>query len=204
MILAQSSIGSRVDHHNTGQPHTHIVIRGVDDRGKDLLIAPDYIKSGMRQLASELITRELGPRRDMEIAHTEAREVTQERFTTIDRDIARMADRNQIKIGNGQDIYERFHRSMVIKRLGALQELGLATKTGYLKWELTEGWDETLKRIGKRGDIIRSMTDAISNEHSPSKLKIFDASEPRQQPILGRIAHIGAEDELARYALYCG
>jgi hypothetical protein len=31
-----------VDHHNTGHPHTHIILRGVTDDGKTLNIAGDY------------------------------------------------------------------------------------------------------------------------------------------------------------------
>ena len=35
-----------VDHHNTGHPHTHILVRGVTDDGKTLNIAGDYIAHG--------------------------------------------------------------------------------------------------------------------------------------------------------------
>jgi len=31
-----------VDHHNTGHPHTHIIVRGVTGDGKILNIAGDY------------------------------------------------------------------------------------------------------------------------------------------------------------------
>ena len=41
-----------VDHHNTGHPHTHILPRGRDERGKDLIIARDYITTGMRERAA--------------------------------------------------------------------------------------------------------------------------------------------------------
>src|SRR5215467_10479739 len=40
-----------VDHFNTGHPHSHVVVRGRDDLGKDLIIAQDYITDGMRQRA---------------------------------------------------------------------------------------------------------------------------------------------------------
>ena len=50
-----------VDHHNTGHPHTHIIVRGVLDDGRILNIAGDYIAHGVRHRASELVTRELGP-----------------------------------------------------------------------------------------------------------------------------------------------
>ncbi|MDP2376366.1 MAG: hypothetical protein Q8M36_22305 [Reyranella sp.] len=32
-----------VDHHNTGHPHTHIIVRGMTDDAKSLNIAGDYI-----------------------------------------------------------------------------------------------------------------------------------------------------------------
>ncbi len=35
-----------VNHWNTDNPHTHIVVRGRDDTGKDLIIAGDYIADG--------------------------------------------------------------------------------------------------------------------------------------------------------------
>jgi type IV secretory pathway VirD2 relaxase len=38
-----------VDHFNTGQPHTHVVVRGVTDDGKILYIAGDYIAHGIRR-----------------------------------------------------------------------------------------------------------------------------------------------------------
>ncbi len=49
-----------VDHHNTGHPHTHILLRGVTDHGKALNIAGDYIAHGIRERASEIVTLELG------------------------------------------------------------------------------------------------------------------------------------------------
>ena len=49
-----------VDHHNTGHPHNHILVRGITDDGKTLNIAGDYIAFGIRERASEIVTRELG------------------------------------------------------------------------------------------------------------------------------------------------
>lgn len=64
-----------VDHHNTGHPHTHIILRGKDDRGKDLVIARDYISRGMRECAAELVTLDLGPQSDLELARKLRQEV---------------------------------------------------------------------------------------------------------------------------------
>ena len=36
-----------VDHWNTGNPHVHLLVRGVDRDGKDLVISRDYISHGV-------------------------------------------------------------------------------------------------------------------------------------------------------------
>src|SRR5215472_965120 len=46
-----------VDHFNTGHPHSHVIVRGREDQGKDLIIAQDYITDGMRLRAQERATR---------------------------------------------------------------------------------------------------------------------------------------------------
>ncbi len=74
-----------VNHWNTDNPHTHIVVRGRDDTGKDLIIAGDYIADGFRHRAAELATEWLGPRTELEIQQTLQREVEQERWTSLDR-----------------------------------------------------------------------------------------------------------------------
>jgi type IV secretory pathway VirD2 relaxase len=53
------------DHFNIGHPHSHVVIRGRDDQGKDLIIAQDYITDGLRLRAQEPVTLELGPEREV-------------------------------------------------------------------------------------------------------------------------------------------
>jgi len=52
---------------DTDAPHTHIVVRGKDERRKDLIISPEYIAHGMRARARELSTLWLGQRTDLEI-----------------------------------------------------------------------------------------------------------------------------------------
>ena len=80
---AEEDIGTEfycvaVDHYNTGHPHTHIIVRGKDDRSEDLIIARDYISHGLRERASELIDLDLGPRADGAIQQRLRAEVDQE------------------------------------------------------------------------------------------------------------------------------
>jgi type IV secretory pathway VirD2 relaxase len=64
-----------VDHYNTGHPHAHVVIRGKDHQGHDLIMARDYVTHGIRQRASELLTLELGLEDEFEQQLKLAREV---------------------------------------------------------------------------------------------------------------------------------
>ena len=74
-----------VDHHNTGHPHTHIIVRGVIDDGRILNIAGDYIAHAVRHRASELVTRELGHQSEIDVARRLASEVSADRLTRLDR-----------------------------------------------------------------------------------------------------------------------
>src|SRR5271156_3114479 len=63
-----------VDHHNTGHPHTHILVRGVTENGKILNIAGDYIAHGIRERASEIVTLELGRQTEQDVSRQLERE----------------------------------------------------------------------------------------------------------------------------------
>jgi hypothetical protein len=47
--------------------HAHVLIRGVDRDGKELLIAPEYVQKGFSYRFSERATKEIGPRSEREI-----------------------------------------------------------------------------------------------------------------------------------------
>lgn len=47
--------------------HVHILVRGVDRDGQELLIAPEYVKEGFIYRFSERVTKEIGPRSEREI-----------------------------------------------------------------------------------------------------------------------------------------
>ena len=87
-----------VDHYNTGQPHTHIVIRGKDDLGQDLVITKDYMSQGFRQRARELVSLELGPELEYDMTLKLAHEVNAERFTRLDRSLQQHVDRGFLVI----------------------------------------------------------------------------------------------------------
>jgi hypothetical protein len=81
-------IWAAVNHHNTDNPHVHIVIRGVDRDGDEVRIDGRYIGHGMRSRAQEILTRELGPRPEIDYSQARVAEVQRGRLTEIDEVIA--------------------------------------------------------------------------------------------------------------------
>lgn len=194
-----------VDHYNTGHPHTHIVIRGKDARGKDLVIAREYLTKGMRQRASDIVTERLGPRRDLEIAQTQAKEVDADRFTRIDRHLTRVAKDNVVLLENANDAHDRFQQTLARRRLSHLQKLGLAEGATTASWRLREGWQDTLRAMGRKGDKIRELA-ASSRDGFQGPGAIFEPSVSKQKTILGRVVGDGPENELQdrRYLIVDG
>ncbi|MCG8432572.1 MAG: DUF3363 domain-containing protein, partial [Gammaproteobacteria bacterium] len=142
-----------VDHFNTEHPHTHIVLRGKDELGQDLVIAPDYIAHGMRQRASELLTLELGPQTEQELRRKLEHQVEQERFTDLDRALLREAVDGAISFQSApQGEHARFRRAMQLGRLRTLAKRGLAEEAESGQWRLSERLEKTLRRAGERGD----------------------------------------------------
>jgi type IV secretory pathway VirD2 relaxase len=144
-----------VDHHNTGHPHTHIVLRGRDDLGQDLVIARDYIAHGMRERAAEIVTLDLGPRTDLEIEDRFARQVAQERLTDLDRALRRAASpEGDVSLAGGGHGVARPHWA---GRLQTLSRMGLAEETAPGHWRLSPDLESTLRDLGERADIIKTM-----------------------------------------------
>jgi type IV secretory pathway VirD2 relaxase len=76
-----------VDHWNTGNPHIHLLVRGVAKDGSDLVISRDYISRGLRSRAEELVSIELGLKPEHEIRSALVRELQAERWTKLDKHI---------------------------------------------------------------------------------------------------------------------
>ncbi len=165
-----------VDHWNTDNPHTHIVVRGRDDTGKDLIIAGDYIADGFRHRAAELATEWLGPRTELEIQQTLGREVEQERWTSLDRTLQRETDVNgRLHVERLNEPRLQRQRLLLIGRLQRLQHLGLADETQPGTWAVHADAEKTLRALGERGDIIRTMQRAMRGE--PRELAVFEPGD---------------------------
>ena len=76
--------------------------------------------------------------------------------------------------------------------------MGLAEQAGAKRWRLAAGFEESLRDMGTRGDIIRTMhreMRAAGLERTGADHAIFDPSEPKAR-IVGRVIARGLSDEL--------
>jgi type IV secretory pathway VirD2 relaxase len=203
MRSVEADLGTKLDwvavnHHNTGHPHVHVLVRGCDDRGETLVINGDYLAHGIRERAIALATLELGPVSEHEQARKLAAEVDQDRFTRIDRAMIAEAEDGLLDLrADSQNARRQFDRTLRLRRLGRLQKMGLATEHAPGVWELTPKLEPTLRAMGERGDIIRSIHRALKADgltRDPMTFEVHDAAP--QVSITGRVVDKFLTDEM--------
>jgi hypothetical protein len=81
-------------------------------------------------------------------------------------------------------------------RLKHLERLGVANEIAPGQWQLAPATETTLRRMGERGDIIKTLHRALTQakiERAPSDLAIFDPARPAG-PLVGRLIERGLND----------
>nr|WP_304304822.1 DUF3363 domain-containing protein [Pseudacidovorax intermedius] len=184
-----------VDHWDTDNPHTHIVLRGwigSERQGRDLVIAPDYLAHGVRLRACEIATEWMGPRTEAEIRQSLQREVEQQRLTGLDRQLLRQAEVDVVDLTEGAgNVPGTQRRTLLRARLQRLEAMSLAERIDANRWRLAAGMDQTLAAMGERGDILRTMHRAMKGEQ-----RELVTDPPADASVVGRIAGKGLGDEL--------
>jgi len=203
MAHAERDLGTRLDwvavvHWNTEHPHIHVIVRGRTNDGRDLVISRDYIREGMRARAQELVTLELGPRSDQEIRHSLETQIEAERWTRLDRALAREAAANGGVIDLRPNRHQQPNELHTIKvgRMRKLECLGLAQQADG-QWVLADNAEPTLRALGERNDIIKRIHRGLSQQGGDRGTSSFVlAGEAEQTPVVGRLVARGLDDEL--------
>ena len=198
-----------VDHWNTDNPHVHVLIRGRADDGQDLVISREYISRGFRGRAAERVTLELGPRSEQEIRTALEREVGSDRWTSLDRALRDISDEcgGVADLRPGHKTEDPELRGLLLGRAAKLERLGLADPVGPACWTLKPGLEPALRQLGIRGDIIKTMHQAMSaGGHEPDVSSFALHGEEPSDPVLGRLVKRGLDDELkgTAYAIVAG
>jgi type IV secretory pathway VirD2 relaxase len=157
-----------IDHHNTDNPHVHVMLRG---RGLDL--APDLVRSGLRTIAEDQATQMLGYKSEAEKRRELDKDITARRFTQLDRliqakaqtqvesgvQIVSEASLTRIQRMSGSPTRQREEelRTKRIARLQNLETLGVAEKVGAMTWRLDDNWQSALKQL----EIMRTRSTML-------------------------------------------
>ncbi|WP_456304635.1 relaxase/mobilization nuclease domain-containing protein [Brytella acorum] len=206
MRQMEADLGTKLDwvavnHHNTAHPHVHVVVNGRDDLGENLVIDGTYIGQGIRERASELATLELGPVTEIEQRRKLEAEVSQDRFTRLDRALLEQAQDGMIDMRPGVDMAagNGVDRSLRLSRLAKLERMGLASQTEPGRWELDEHLEDRLRALGEQGDITKQMHRALKARgpdqvRDPGSFRLH--GETPDAPIVGRLIDRHLTDEL--------
>ncbi len=203
MSQIEADLGTKLDwvavnHYNTGHPHVHVIVRGKDELGENLVINGDYLANGIRERASELTTLELGQVTEIEQSRKLSAEIDQDRFTRIDRAMMEEADERFLDLRHEPaEPRRQFNRALRLRRLAKLEKMGLATPHAPGVWELSKDMEPALRELGERGDIIRNMHKALKAdglERDPMTFHIHDG--PPAAPIAGRVVDKYLSDEM--------
>lgn len=188
-----------IDHWNTDNPHVHLLVRGVDQDGHDLVISRDYISRGLRSRAEELVAIELGPKPEHEIKTALEREVSAERWTRLDAEIRIAADETgYINLRpNAPSASDPEIRRLMIGRLQHLETMGLATQAATGEWVLALEAEGSLRDLGLRGDIIKTMHCAFTEQGRDRGISDYVIeTAAAASPIIGRLVDKGLHNEL--------
>lgn len=191
-----------VAHYDTDNPHLHLLVRGKDDRGGDLVISREYISHGMRLQAMELATRHLGPRLPEEIERSLERDLKADRVTGIDLGLVQVAARHPhgfvsaLHSKMGSLAHER-ERLRTLTRLQHLESLGLAEEIAPGIWRPDIDLIERLRALSIRGDIIKLMHARMRGADPGISTVIFEKDRPPARSVVGRVYGRGHVDELS-------
>jgi type IV secretory pathway VirD2 relaxase len=214
MTDVERDLGTRldwvaIDHWNTDNPHVHVLVRGQTDDGEDLVISRDYISRGMRDRAAGRVTLELGPRTELDIRSALEREVQAERWTSLDRSLRDIADEagGLVDLRPGRVGEDPMLRRLLLGRAAKLERLGLADPERSACWTLKPGLEPTLRELGTRGDIIKTMHRALAGAgRDPDVAGFALHGDTLEDPVVGRLVARGLHDEQkgSAYAIITG
>jgi len=203
-----------VAHYNTEHPHVHIALRAIGMDCRPLNLSQDYVKQGIREIAEDLCTRQLGHRTELDAAIAQRREVHQHRYTSLDRIIKRhteqveevdsptftlVMDPKGAGFGRSAWLVEQH----TAERLKFLESIGLAEPTGPNTWRVRRDFENILRAMQRSADRQKTLAAhgaIMSDERLP--LAVLDFR--RLTTLEGRILVHGEEDNGRSYLMLEG
>jgi type IV secretory pathway VirD2 relaxase len=170
-----------VDHHNTDNPHVHVIVRGVRRDGAELLLPREYVSHGLREAARDVATGILGERSLADERLRLEREVRGQSLNRLDRALElELNARREVRMQElGQDRAAEFANALR-GRARELERAGLAREVRRNVLRLEPDWLERLE-AARPLDIRREL----------ARGRLY---EPRLGRIVGEVTELGPRD----------
>lgn len=148
-----------VDHWDTDNPHTHIVLRGRLANGRPLGLPRDFVRHQFREIARDVASERIGPRGPDEERLALDREIRRHGPTRLDRFIAERLDLNRearlADLSRGIDNPDLARR--VRSRGDELIRLGLAERKDRGLVRFDRDWQARLEGLEMHLDVRRRL-----------------------------------------------
>jgi type IV secretory pathway VirD2 relaxase len=177
MDRAEAALGTRlewvaVDHWDTDNPHTHVLLRGRRADGRPLILPRDFVKHGFRNAARDVATDRLGERTREDERLALQREARAHRPTRLDALIERQIEANgELRLGRIEAPGRDPALTNALKaRARELQRLGLAVEARRNVLSLQRGWRDQLTAMELHLDVRkRLMLERSAAQRGPVK-----------------------------------
>lgn len=144
-----------VNHYDTDQPHSHVMMRGKRANGKDLVLPRAYVSHGLRGQAQEQAQAILGDSSRSDAERGLFTRSKANRWTDIDIRLTALAKGHDGLLPHSELTRKDTVGAVVRARIGHLESLGLATKSKHGVVFAAE-LKARLDALQKSQDIMRS------------------------------------------------
>lgn len=155
MTRLELRVGTRlqwlaVDHWDTDNPHSHVLVRGVRSDGKDLIIPRKIISVVLREDAQEIATRILGPRPELALDRERSLEVNLRGFGRLDLELR--------KLDGPGGLGSEFRHTDLMRRLEKLEGWGLASVSRDGSWRIIADLPDQLHKLADVDEVDRVLS----------------------------------------------
>ncbi|MFN3463988.1 MAG: DUF3363 domain-containing protein [Terricaulis sp.] len=167
-----------VDHHNTDNPHVHVIVRGVRRDGAELLLPREYVSHGLREAARDVATDILGERSIADERLKLEREAQARSLNRLDRELEQELNAAcEVRMQElGRDQTPEFANALRA-RARELERRGLAQEVRRNVLKLQRDWLERLE-AARPLDIRREL----------ARGRLY---EPRLGRVVGEVRELG-------------
>jgi hypothetical protein len=171
-------------------------------------LSREYVKTGIRSIAEDLCTRQLGHRTELDAAEAERREIREKRFTSLDRTILKSvqspADDRFLSVAfpiggrqHGESDFTWNQRQHLIGRMTVLEDMGIARATGTGTWNVRSDLEAVLRAMQRAGDRQKVLA-AHGLPLSDDRLQMNVIDFEKADAIEGRVLVHGEDEHSGR------